>query len=163
MIVIVLTAALLIAFFRTVSSFRHHHAKRMQHVGALAVTAVALALAMPQSYLLQKLIGRLLMPAGLLWAALFVAGCWAVAHQKIRHAAFVAVVWLGVTLCGSNYVGSWLMASLELPWSTIDVFKQEPLTRSWCSEVGSQAAATMPSLPILAIVRLLALGCTAVV
>jgi uncharacterized SAM-binding protein YcdF (DUF218 family) len=90
---------------------------------ALGLTGV---LFLPGGYLIQKIVGRLLMPMGMLWAALFFASIWFFVHKNRRGALMSALVWTSVTLAGSPFIGGWLISSLEQPFAKIDVYQEAP-------------------------------------
>lgn len=81
---------------------------------------------LPAGYVIQKIIGRLLMPMGLLWSALFFVTIWALVYKEKRLGWATALVWMGITLAGSPYVGGWIISSLEAPFVAVDVYQQEP-------------------------------------
>jgi uncharacterized SAM-binding protein YcdF (DUF218 family) len=60
-----------------------------------------------------KLLGMLLMPAGLLWLGLLSAVFWAFKRRMRGLAGFLALLFLGFSLAGNLQVGHALMARLE--------------------------------------------------
>jgi len=81
---------------------------------------------LPGGYVIQKIIGRLLMPMGMLWAAIFLAAIWCVVHKNRRMALMSALIWISITLAGSPFIGGWLIMSLEAPFAKIDVYSEAP-------------------------------------
>ena len=96
----------------------------------LALVAIAggvgCVMAAPPGPVLAKCVGRLAMPAGLLWTGLLVA---ALVTLRTRHrtaAVCLAVAWLAVTAAGNEAFGATLLARLESPFVDRDPFEEAP-------------------------------------
>lgn len=106
--------------------------RRLGHVGLLlllaAVAAVlAVWLAAFGSYDLRKVIGTLLMPAGLVWLGLIGFAVWL---TRRRAGVAVLAVWLlvaGYAAAGSSLVGRVLLETLQRPFVNVDPFVGPPL------------------------------------
>lgn len=74
---------------------------------------VAAVLALPHRAMADKLLTRLALPAGLLWAGLL-AGAWLTAlRQRHRLSLMLVAGWVLYTAAGSGWLGDALLASLE--------------------------------------------------
>lgn len=97
------------------------------HFGIVSVSSLFISvLSLPGSYVFQKILGRLLMPAGLLWSAMFLATLWFLAQNRRQTAAVLGAAWLVLTVICSNFVGSHAIASLEAPYASTDVYAEAP-------------------------------------
>jgi uncharacterized SAM-binding protein YcdF (DUF218 family) len=101
--------------------------RQLDRKGA-AVVVVALviaALAAPSGMILQKVVGRLLLPFGLAWAGSIGVLAWCHARRSTQTlpAALVVVV---ITLLGNEPLGQWLLLTLEAPFQN-DPFKEAPV------------------------------------
>jgi len=103
-----ITGALALAFFgRSVPLF----VRRIGYIGV--VSAVLLTAWLTPSYVLQKGLGRLAMPVGLIWISGF-AGVWWTAHTGRRSVSLGLLgLWLAYSVAGNNLVGKSLLWSLE--------------------------------------------------
>lgn len=106
---------------RTQSGTRR--AKVWYAIGA-AICGITLIIICPNTYILQKIIGRLAMPTGLLWMTIAITGILASSIRHWRMALACGLVWASLTVCGSPLIGSWLISSLERPYGQIDVYAQ---------------------------------------
>lgn len=94
-------------------------------VAALALVAgVALT---PGGLALDKVIARLVLPAGLVWGALVVVAWVAFARQRDRLAAGAAALAIVYWLAGAPVVGQWLVNQVERPYAAIDPMTLPPL------------------------------------
>jgi uncharacterized SAM-binding protein YcdF (DUF218 family) len=92
----------------------------------LVGTVVALGLglfALPEGLVLQKVLGRLLLPLGLVWTALVATSIWRLGHRDRRGAGRAFSLAVLVTVCGNQFLGECAMAWLEQPYRT-DPFSQ---------------------------------------
>lgn len=109
---------LLVATFLS-ASWLFHHWRKLSVAGRTAASAVAgallaaLALSLPEGLLLQKLLGHLIMPAGLFWLLLLAASAAAWHQRRARWAAAIFLAFLLYTATGSAVVGSWMLRFLE--------------------------------------------------
>lgn len=67
---------------------------------------------------LQKAVSQLLMPTGLLWLGLLVAT--ALSWRSRRARVALAVLAVALTLLGNEWLGAWLLGTLEAPYVGID-------------------------------------------
>ncbi len=109
--------------FRVRESNRNHAIKVFSAAVLVGLSGLFI---LPGGYLIQKVAGRVLMPMGLIWSALFFATIWAVVYKEKRVALIAGVAWIGLTLAGSPFIGGLMISSLEAPFVSVDVYKQEP-------------------------------------
>jgi len=76
--------------------------------------ALLLILISGEALIAKKVIGHLLMPAGLLWMGLFAALLWPALPRGLRVP--VIVFFILFSMAGSPYVGVWLLRILEKPF-----------------------------------------------
>ena len=102
--------------------------RRLLCLATVPILLLGLAMAMaPELYLLRKLFGALIMPAGLLWTTWFVI-IWIQAERGRRTAAAIAFgLWLLFTISGNVWLGDALLNLLEAPFHDIDPMMTEPL------------------------------------
>lgn len=93
-------------------------------VGAVVACAVGVA-ALPEGLVLHKVLGRILLPMGLLWMGLVSAAVWRLGRRDHRGATPALVLVAAVTVCGNQFLGESLMAWLERPYRA-DPFSQGP-------------------------------------
>lgn len=67
----------------------------------------------------QKLAGKLLMPAGLFWMALFARVAWEALRRRGSAALVSGLLFIAYTLAGSIPLGAKLVRNLELPYPTV--------------------------------------------
>jgi uncharacterized SAM-binding protein YcdF (DUF218 family) len=75
---------------------------------------------------LQKLLGALVMPAGLLWALLLGTAFLLLRRRQWWPATLVLLVWGAYGVAGNYYVGSSLLGGLERLIPPVDVARTEP-------------------------------------
>lgn len=99
----------------------------------LGVTLIALVLGLTlsQPYIIGKVIGRLLMPAGMLWFALYIGVFVSYYARKQAMGALFLFAWLGLTFTGNEYVGGKLLDTLEAPYRSVQVFEEKPFDAVW--------------------------------
>ena len=89
-----------------------------------AVVALGLGLAaLPEGLVLQKILGRLLLPLGLVWTGLVATSIWRVGRRDPRGAGRAFSLAVIVTVCGNEFLGECMMAWLEQPYRA-DPFSQ---------------------------------------
>lgn len=81
------------------------------------VGAVLLAWSMPSVLIAKKVVGLLILPAGLVWLGLMAITCMPGLCRRAR--LFAALVLLFYTISGNAWVGGWLLSKLETPYSTV--------------------------------------------
>jgi uncharacterized SAM-binding protein YcdF (DUF218 family) len=84
-------------------------------LGATAFFGVTVVVA-PSGLILQKTLGRLLLPFGLLWMGLVLWALWLVVIDARARAIRVAALALSVTVLGNEPLGEWMCARLEEPY-----------------------------------------------
>ncbi len=92
----------------------------VRRVGYIAVlSAVLLTAWITPSFVLQKGLGRLAMPVGLIWMSGFV-GVWWTAHTGRRRVSLgLLALWLAYSVAGNNLVGKSLLWSLETEFVSV--------------------------------------------
>jgi uncharacterized SAM-binding protein YcdF (DUF218 family) len=127
--------ALVVALLGADSLVVHRHQTSVRHRAiAAGLIAIALGVAVvtaPTGLVLQKCLGKLAMPLGLLWMALFAVALvfWhrrAISRAAIMPAAFAAAAWLALTCVANPYLADLALASLEEDFATIDPFAEGP-------------------------------------
>lgn len=73
----------------------------------------------PSMLIAKKVIGFLIMPAGLIWLGLMVLVCWPGLKRWGRSTAILVLV--TYTFSGNAWVGSWLLGKLETPYAALEV------------------------------------------
>ncbi len=81
---------------------------------AIGVCAGLLLSSFPSMLIAKKVIGFLIMPAGLIWLGLMVLVCWPGSKRWGRVMAILVLV--VYTVSGNAWTGSWLLATLEKPY-----------------------------------------------
>jgi uncharacterized SAM-binding protein YcdF (DUF218 family) len=115
----------------------------------LATAALALSglfYALITDVVVQKALGLLLLPTGLLWIAIAVlAGLlwWA---KHIRFALMASAIWLLFTLAGNCWVSDALIMPLEDRIPVVDIATMEPLQAVFVLGGGTSLTANGPSL-----------------
>lgn len=99
----------------------------IKYAAGAIICVISAAFFLPGIYVVQKIIGRMLMPAGMFWGALFVGFFWFAARRDWRPAWVAGAAWCALTLSSSSYVGSQVISSLERPFGPIDVYAERPL------------------------------------
>jgi len=89
--------------------------------GAVAV-AVAAA---PEAIILQKALGRVALPLGLLWAFLWARTIWLAGAFDVRGALRVGAIAVAVTVVGNEPLGQQMMKIIEAPYQQ-DPFSEAP-------------------------------------
>ncbi len=125
MIFLVLSLAAGIAAALTFANRAEWETKRSRAVLVAAfVMFVIGALTLPGGYIIQKIIGRLAMPIGMLWALSALLGIVGVAFKNRGMAASCFALFLGLTLAGSSLVGGWMAYWLEEDFATVRPFDE---------------------------------------
>lgn len=93
-------------------------------LGALVVGGIGVAVG-PSGLILQKVVGRMALPLGLLWTALLVVTVVRLGLRDRRGATRSGVLAVAVTVIGSQFVGEVLMTWLERPYRN-DPFVEAP-------------------------------------
>jgi uncharacterized SAM-binding protein YcdF (DUF218 family) len=120
-----LASLALVGFDELASRWRHlRGGERALGVAGLALLVASLALLGPERPVLEKIAGRSIMPAGLL----FVAG-WAASLLMLRRAPRLGlalfVAWAFYGAIGNDYLGGLLLGRLEAPYARIEPLREE--------------------------------------
>lgn len=82
-----------------------------------AIVCVGLTLwSMPSLLIAKKVIGLLILPAGLVWLGLMAMTCMPGICRRAR--LFAVMVLLFYTIAGNSWFGGWLLSKLESPYAT---------------------------------------------
>jgi uncharacterized SAM-binding protein YcdF (DUF218 family) len=84
-------------------------------------------LSFPRGYLGQKVIGRLVMPAGLVWAALLLRLLWCWRRRQWSEVRLWGLVWVLYWMAGCPWVGQLGFHALERPYRDLEPLKGPPL------------------------------------
>jgi uncharacterized SAM-binding protein YcdF (DUF218 family) len=76
---------------------------------------------MASDIVVQKLIGMILMPAGLVWLALLIGTIILWLHPPRKIAVFSTLIWLGYTLAGNTWLGDALLKTLQEQIPPVDI------------------------------------------
>ncbi len=98
--------------------------RRVALAGAVMLMIAAALLLTMSRYSLVKTIGRLMMPAGVLWLSMMVAAaiCWS---RNLKHAtAVTCALWVLCTVAGNHRFASSIVSGLEAPYRDIDVMQE---------------------------------------
>lgn len=124
------TLLLLLAAFLLVDAARARDDwSRERRIATLvgAASCVLLAVAtIPNILYLQKVLGRLAMPPGLLWLVMAGGLAWTWHRRRMRESTIIAAFFVAYTVVGSPAAGSALLYSLEREFRSIDAFEAGP-------------------------------------
>jgi uncharacterized SAM-binding protein YcdF (DUF218 family) len=96
---------------------------------AWALSAVLLAAALLSAggaLVVQKWLGRLIMPVGLIWLALFAASLWLLWRRERRLGMGALALFVGFTLAGNEVLAAKLMSFLENDHPAVPARPKEP-------------------------------------
>ena len=131
-------------------TFRRRRALPRRHLGALVALTLALlggaAALLPRGLVLQKVLGSLVMPAGLLWLGLLAAVAVAWHRRHLGSAAGLALLWVGYGAAGSQYVSDRAFAWLQQDYASIDPMELPPFDAVLVLGGGTAAPAGRPRL-----------------
>lgn len=108
---------------------RHDWTSR-RRLGAAAIAALVLALALvtiPNMLYLQKVVGRLAMPVGLVWILLGANLFLAWHRRRLAATAIAAVIFVSYTLAGNPVLGGAMLHWLEADYREVQAFSGPPL------------------------------------
>lgn len=93
---------------------------------AVACAFVGAALfSLPNLYILEKLVGRLIMPTGIFWTVLLASIFWAIYQKRPKLTAVFSGLFVCYSLVGNLFLGGFLISVLERDFQ-IEVMKQDP-------------------------------------
>lgn len=113
--------------------------RRWPFIVVVVVAAAVAWWAGPASMVLQKTLGRVVLPLGLLWAVLWMRTAWRAGNGDVRGALRVGAVAVAVTVVGNEPLGQRLMQVLEAPYQA-DPFSQAPFDAIIVLGGGAQVA-----------------------
>lgn len=141
---LIFLVALLLSVVRGTVLLRHPEPRRWTWwLGWLLVLLglVVAAVMTAQDITVQKFIGRLLMPLGLLWLALWALTLVAFLHRLHRWGGALAALALGLTLIGNPWFGGWLLRGLDERVPAIDLETAAPFDAVFVLGGGTQRSA----------------------
>jgi uncharacterized SAM-binding protein YcdF (DUF218 family) len=100
------------------------HGLTLLFAGTLFLAAVGMV---NGQTMVEKMVTELAMPIGIVWLALLALVYFCLLTKQAWPAVVGFFCWLILTLAGNFFVSNWLVATLEQPYQSIDVFKMEPL------------------------------------
>jgi uncharacterized SAM-binding protein YcdF (DUF218 family) len=121
-------AAAALAGVRSFFLLRHPQPRTWQWWLGWAVPLVALAVAAvtAQDLAVQKLIGRLVMPLGLLWLALWAFTAWQLQRRQWQTAIAGGILALLCSAFGNEVLGARLIAGLQADYPAVDLSTAGP-------------------------------------
>lgn len=123
MLTLLLTIAGIALLSASIRSYERESKRRAMVLGAAAAAALGLAaVTIPNMLYLQKVLGRLAMPTGILWVVLGGLAAWRWHVRDRRGFAVAAALFVFYTASGSPGVGTSLLGVLEREYRDIDPF-----------------------------------------
>ena len=99
--------------------------RRWPFIVVIMVAAVVAWQAAPVSIVLQKTVGRVALPLGLLWVVLWIRTAWRAGRGDGRGALRVGAIAVAVTVVGNEPLGQRMMEVIEAPYLA-DPFSEAP-------------------------------------
>lgn len=142
--------ALLFAGIRALLLLRNSGPRRMGYWLGWGLVALSVAVAgvmAAQELTIQKLLGRLVMPLGLMWLALWICAGTAWYQGLRRWGLGLSALALAFTLAGNPLLARWLMIGLEARVEDLAFTKTEPFEAIFLLGGGTQCSITgVPNL-----------------
>ncbi len=94
--------------------------------GAAAILLIVAMAALPRGAMLQKVLGQLVMPVGLIWVATFAGSFYAWHLRRLRPALAGLSLWVAISIGGNELVGGAAIAALQSDYRELSPREEEP-------------------------------------